>query len=131
MTPLFAKLNLGAAKEIVVLNAPASFEAELQQLDGVRIAREAVGPIGFGLAFAVTGAERDAASAALTTGARGDATLWLAYPKGSSKRYAAEFNRDSGWDVMDRAGFDTVRLVALDADWSALRFRRKALIRRA
>jgi hypothetical protein len=34
-------------------------------------------------------------------------------------------NRDTGWDVLRRAGFDTVRLVAIDADWSALRFRRK------
>jgi len=35
------------------------------------------------------------------------------------------FNRDTGWDVMRSAGFDTVRQVAIDEDWSALRFRRQ------
>jgi hypothetical protein len=34
-------------------------------------------------------------------------------------------NRDTGWEALQAAGFDTVRLVAIDADWSALRFRRK------
>jgi hypothetical protein len=49
----------------------------------------------------------------------------FAYPKGTSKTLKSEVNRDSGWDVLRSAGFDTVRLVAIDADWSALRFRRK------
>jgi len=38
---------------------------------------------------------------------------------------------DKGWDALTGAGFDTVRLVAIDADWSALRFRRKEHIGRA
>jgi hypothetical protein len=54
----------------------------------------------------------------------GDAILWMAYPKGTSKRYECEFNRDNGWDVLGRAGFEGVRQVAIDEDWSALRFRR-------
>lgn len=59
----------------------------------------------------------------------GDAILWFAYPKGTSKKYKCEFNRDNGWDVIRAAGFDTVRAVAIDEDWSALRFRRKEFIR--
>jgi hypothetical protein len=35
-----------------------------------------------------------------------------------------EFNRDKGWGVLARSGFDCVRQVAIDEDWSALRFRR-------
>jgi hypothetical protein len=50
--------------------------------------------------------------------------IWFAYPKGSSKRYSCEFNRDSGWNVIRAAGFESVRMVAIDEDWSALRFRR-------
>ena len=49
-------------------------------------------------------------------------TLWFAYPKGSSKKFHCEFNRDTGWSVLRGLGFDTVRQVAIDADWSALRF---------
>jgi len=50
--------------------------------------------------------------------------LWFAYPKGSSKRYKCEFNRDNGWAVLGSLGFEGVRMVAIDEDWSALRFRR-------
>ncbi len=132
MTALSDKLNLRGQSQAVVLNAPAEFEAELAQWDGVEILRAAgdAKSIAFGLAFAVTKAERDAASVVLIAKADADAILWIAYPKSTSKRYVCEFNRDSGWDIMQAAGFDTVRMVAIDEDWSALRFRRDALIRR-
>ena len=48
----------------------------------------------------------------------------MVYPKGSSRKYRCEFNRDSGWPVLGAAGFEPVRMVAIDEDWSALRFRR-------
>ena len=57
--------------------------------------------------------------------------LWFAYPKGTSKRYACEFNRDAGWGVIRAAGFDSVRMVAIDEDWSALRFRRLEYVKSA
>ena len=55
--------------------------------------------------------------------------VWIAYPKSTSQRYACEFNRDTGWDAMGDAGFEPVRQVAIDADWSALRFRRATYIK--
>ena len=129
MTPLFKKLNLGALQRIHVLNAPESFEPELAALAGVEIKRDARGKIAWALAFAVTQDELDKASHALVKAADGDAQLWIAYPKGSSKRYRCEFNRDSGWTVLHEAGFDSVRMVAIDEDWSALRFRRSEYIK--
>ena len=41
MTPLFTKLNLGTHRDILVLDAPASFEPELAALVGVTIGRDA------------------------------------------------------------------------------------------
>jgi hypothetical protein len=125
-SPLFKKLNLGAHQEIVVLNAPDSFEPELKQLKGVNIARDPSKPkaVKFGLAFAITQTQLDRASKILAAASEGDAVIWFAYPKGSSKRYTCEFNRDSGWNVIRAAGFESVRMVAIDEDWSALRFRR-------
>jgi hypothetical protein len=64
-----------------------------------------------------------------SAGSEGDALLWFAYPKGTSKRYHCEFNRDTGWQVIRDAGFDSVRQVAIDEDWSALRFRRVEFIK--
>jgi len=121
---LFKKLNLGAHTLIHVLNAPASFAAELAALQRVTVKRAVSGPVGFGMAFVITQAQRDEASAKLAAASVGDAILWMVYPKGTSKKYRCEFNRDSGWATLGAAGFEPVRMVAIDEDWSALRFRR-------
>lgn len=131
MTPLFKKLNLGEIDTILVLNAPDAFEDELSQLDGIKVLRKAPpkGKIPFALGFAITQAECDRVSSALIKATEGDAVVWIAYPKGTSKKYQCEFNRDTGWKVLGAAGFDTVRQVAIDEDWSALRFRRAEYIK--
>jgi hypothetical protein len=127
---VFAKLNLKDQSEILVLAAPASFEPEIRALTGVAVVRDArkAKSIDFALAFVITRAEVDAAMKQIAGKAAGDVVLWFAYPKGTSKRYASEINRDTGWDSLQSAGFETVRLVAIDQDWSALRFRRTAYV---
>ena len=131
MSPLFQKLNLKDQREIVIFNAPASFEPELKLLDGISVARNPKKPqaVSFALAFATQQAELDRLSKMLAAAAQGDALLWFAYPKGTSKRYQCEFNRDTGWGVIRGAGFESVRMVAIDEDWSAVRFRRLNFIR--
>ena len=110
----------------MVLNSPHSFEDELRQLKGVKIVRDTqvLSSVDFAIAFVTQRKEVDRAARKLTKKAAVDAILWFAYPKGTSKTIKSEINRDAGWDVLRSAGFDTVRLVAIDADWSALRFRR-------
>lgn len=131
--PIFKKLNLGEHAEIAVFNAPKSFAPELARLKGVKILRDPKKPkcVVFGLAFVAAQAELDRLSAILAAESEGDAVLWFAYPKGTSKRYACEFNRDTGWHVIRDAGFESVRQVAIDEDWSALRFRRLAYVKRS
>jgi hypothetical protein len=128
--PVFAKLNLKDQTEVLILAPPASFELEIQALADAVVVRDArkVKSIDFALAFVTTRAEVDAAMKLIAPKAAGDLVLWFAYPKGTSKRYASEINRDTGWDSLKSAGFETVRLVAIDQDWSALRFRRKAYV---
>lgn len=126
MPSVFEKLNLKAQDEILVINAPSSFEPELAALTGVTVLRdpEEARAVQFALAFATQQAEVDRLARLLVARAEGDALLWFAYPKGTSRKYKCEFNRDTGWEVLRKAGFDTVRQVAIDDDWSALRFRR-------
>lgn len=126
MKTVFEKLNLKDHREIVVLQAPESFEKEISRLSGVTVRRDLgpVGEVGFSLAFVTRQAELDSIAAAVTAKAEGDAILWFAYPKKSSKRYHCELDRDSGWEALGAAGFEPVRQVAIDEDWSALRFRR-------
>jgi hypothetical protein len=129
MSALFKKLNLGSHAVIHVLNAPQSLEPELAALKGVTVKRSLSGAATFAMAFVITQAQLDAASAKLAAACSGDAILWMVYPKGTSRKYRCEFNRDSGWPVLGAAGFEPVRMVAVDEDWSALRFRRAEHIR--
>ena len=131
MASVFQKLNLKAQSEIVVFNVPASFEPELADLGSVKIVRDPRKPAGvqFALAFAEQQTELDRLSTLLAAHSEGDALLWFAYPKGTSKRYTCDFNRDTGWHVIRKAGFESVRQVAIDEDWSALRFRRVRYIK--
>lgn len=126
--PIFTKLNLGDQPEVVVVNAPLSFEPDLAWLAGRHVVRDLklAKDVQFALAFVYLKAELDRVSAALCKRASGDALLWFAYPKRASLRYKADFDRDHGWDVLDAAGWRPVRQVSIDADWSALRFRRRA-----
>jgi hypothetical protein len=127
----FAKLNLKDQKVIVIANAPASFEPEIASLKGVNVRRSMsdVKQVEFSLTFATKQKEVDSLAKTVGRKAAGDAIVWIAYPKKSSKKYTCEFNRDSGWPSMGEAGFEPVRMVAIDEDWSALRFRRAEFIK--
>lgn len=131
MSPVFKKLNLKDQRDALVLDAPRSFEPEIAGLEGVAVHRDvdALPEVTFSLAFVKTQEQLDAAIAAVTPKARGDAVVWFAYPKKSSKKYTCEFSRDSGWEALGAAGFEGVRQVAIDQDWSALRFRRAEYIK--
>lgn len=132
MASVFEKLQLKDQTEILVLNAPESFEPELNALSGVKVVRDAgdLETVGFALAFVMSQEQIDAAAEIVAQKAPGDAVIWFAYPKGTSKRYKTALNRDTGWGTLGRAGFEPVRQVAIDDDWSALRFRRVAFIKK-
>ena len=131
MPSVFDKLNLKDQPNILVVNAPSSFEAELKGLKGVAVHRDpkSMTEVPFSLSFVTKQQEVDALARAIASKAKGDAVVWFAYPKGSSKKYKCEFNRDSGWGALAKAGFEPVRMVAIDEDWSAIRFRRAEFIK--
>jgi hypothetical protein len=131
MTPLFKKLNLKEQTEIIVINAPDSFESELVSLSGVAILRSlaTARQVTFSLCFVTTQEEINQIISQLAAKVEGDATIWFAYPKGSSKKYKSEINRDKGWEMLGQHGYEPVRQVAIDEDWSALRFRRVEFIK--
>jgi hypothetical protein len=131
MGTLYDKLLLKGHQEILLLQPPESLEKELSQLPVTHIHRhiESVPEIHFSLAFVTKQSEVDAMAPRIAARAKGDAAVWFAYPKGSSKKYKCDFNRDTGWAALKNAGFDTVRSIAIDEDWTALRFRRVEYIK--
>jgi hypothetical protein len=131
MATVFEKLNLKNQQEIAVLNAPSTFEPELAKLPVLTIHHNlsSVPSIHFLLAFVTRKAEVDALAPKIAKRAQGDAIVWLAYPKGSSKKLKCDFNRDTGWSELEALGFETVRAIAIDEDWTALRFRRSEFVK--
>jgi hypothetical protein len=131
MQPVFTKLNLKDQKQILVVNSPESFENELANLKDVQVLRDAkkAKDVAFSLAFVTKQDQVDKLGPVIAQKAEGDAVVWFAYPKGSSKRYKSEIDRENGWNVLGAEGFEPVRMVAIDEDWSALRFRRAKFIK--
>ena len=131
MADVWGKLNLKDHQEIVIVNAPASFEPEVKALDGVTVKRKPadVKAIGFFLAFVTTQREVDDLTTIVAKKSVPDAVVWFAYPKGTSKKYTSEISRDTGNEALGEAGFEPVRMVAIDEDWTAKRFRRVAFIK--
>jgi hypothetical protein len=132
MGSVFEKLNLGSRQEIVVIDAPESFQPELARLPVLTIHHhlESVAEAEFWLVFVTRKSEVARLAPLVARRAKGDPLVWFAYPKGTSKKYTCDFNRDTGWEALKKLGFNTVRSVAIDEDWTALRFRRKEFIKR-
>ncbi len=54
------------------------------------------------------------------------AVFWLAYPKGTSRKYPkVDINRDIAHRRLGELGLEGVSMVAIDDDWSAMRIKRK------
>ena len=132
MNPLLKKLNFKEHKQVVLLNLPddlGDLAVGFRLLAEVHNSFENVEKADFVLAFCKKQEEVNAAADLMVQNTEGDAAVWIAYPKGTSKRYKCDFNRDNGWTRLGDLGFEPVRQVAIDDDWSALRFRRVGFIK--
>ena len=79
-------------------------------------------PPAFRIAFAHNRAELAEAARKVAAAYTAGGHLWLCYPKKSGS-IPTDLTRDLGWEPIVALGLLPVTQVALDADWSALRFR--------
>ncbi|MBT1690677.1 hypothetical protein [Dawidia soli] len=127
LDPIFKKLNYKDQATLYVLDAPDSFVPNMKSMEAfatVKSSLAGAGHVSFVLAFVKTQRQIDDMATKVPQLLDSDAVLWFAYPKGTSKRYTCDFNRDTGWNAFGALGFEPVRMVAIDEDWSALRLRR-------
>jgi len=132
MDAVFKKLNLKNQKTVVILNAPVSFETNVDSIRdqaSIVTSLEGISEIEFIMLFVTKQTEIDDVVPKVAPLLKGDAVLWMCYPKGTSKKYKCDFNRDTGWKVMGPYDLETVRMVAIDEDWSALRFKKVEFIK--
>ena len=133
MDTIFKKMNFKDSATVVVINAPASFESNIERMKECAIFYRNLSLVentNFIIAFCTMQHEVDAVAVEAAAKLVGDGLLWFAYPKGTSKKFTCDFNRDTGWEILGKLGFEPVRAVAIDNDWSALRFRRVEFIKK-
>lgn len=127
MNPLLKKLNLKAQTQAIVLQYPAEFESTLSALKDIVNTDVDIGKkkvYDFIIVFVQSNKDIATWIKRLDGHLQEDATLWFAYIKKSSKKYEAGLSRDGdGWLALGEFGYEGVRQVAIDEDWSALRFR--------
>jgi hypothetical protein len=112
---LARKLNIRSGMTVHVVARPAGVE-----LGGLSIADDD-GPDAV-LVFVTTSSDVESLAAVVVSAAGAGRITWMAYPK--AKQLGTDLNRDILWKQMQGRGVDAVRQVAIDATWSAMRFKR-------
>jgi hypothetical protein len=133
MDAIFKKLNYKNHTEVFVINSPDSFSPSVKSIRNIAEVSTSIteqSRVEFAIVFAKMQKEINNIATDIIPKLSGDAILWVCYPKASSKKYTCDFNRDTGWEVLGKAGLEGVRQVAIDEDWSALRFRKTEFIKK-
>lgn len=129
MDPILKKMNFKPEMKIQIWNTPEEMTSFIQawEKEGF-LAKEGERPT-FMLAFVYSKEDIDRYFEAMHALSPEDESLWVAYPKGTSKKYKVKINRDSGWTKVGELDYEAVRQIAINEDWSALRFRKLKYIK--
>ncbi len=134
MKDLLRKLNYKQYKRITLINAEESFKKALsEELPDVITDYEVDPrcPYEFMIIFVRTMADVERIAPVALHNLTADGILWFCYPKKTSRKYSSGLERDKGWKALNSAGFHGVRMVSIDDEWSALRFRNIKFIKSA
>jgi hypothetical protein len=120
---LAQKLGVKPGHRLLILNAPGGYLDQLKPLpEGTTLHTSGEGQYDLVQLFVHNKADIDAHAPSALESLREDGLFWVAYPKQSSKM-KTDINRDVGWETVKGLGLDGVKQIAIDALWSALRFR--------
>jgi hypothetical protein len=126
MKTLLEKLNYKGQERIALINSEKSFtKAISKELNKIVVDNEIDQrfPYGFIIIFVKSEEEVENLTPVVLHNLHADGILWFCYPKKSSGKYKTAISRDNGWKALNDSGFFGIRLVSIDSDWSALRFR--------
>jgi hypothetical protein len=134
MNNLLGKLNYKRQKRISIINAEEKFINSIAlDLDHVTIDQKIDPryPYEFILIFVKSISEVEQAAPITIHNLIADGILWFCFPKKTSKKFSSDLSRDFGWKVLNDAGLEGIRIVSIDKDWSAFRFRNRKFIKSA
>ena len=126
MKELFRKLRYKGYNRILIINAGEDFlQSVSDEFRDVKIdtSIDQRCPYNFMVIFVKSIREVNEISPMALHNLTADGVLWFCYPKKTSKKLSSDFERDRGWKSLNDMGFHGIRMVSVDDDWSALRFR--------
>ncbi|PLT27969.1 YdeI/OmpD-associated family protein [Peribacillus deserti] len=123
------KLQIKQGMSLLVLNSPENYvtdeEVEIYPGTMVHLSPERDRKYSFVQVFARNISELEQWMDEGLNSLDGGGLLWISHPKKSSKLYE-NLSRDHGWDLLKKKGYEAVASIAVDDDWSAVRFRHAA-----
>ncbi|MEM9327543.1 MAG: hypothetical protein AAGA85_17890, partial [Bacteroidota bacterium] len=123
---LLQKLQIKNSSRIRVRNAPTEILQTLEK-EGWKPSQDVPNADGL-LVFCIKKAEIGNISNDIIKALSDQDLCWIGYPKRNGK-VATDITRDEGWQVLADLGWLPVRLVSLNDNWSALRFKPRSEIK--
>ena len=122
---LTEKLQLKDEKNVLIQGLPSAIEKQFIKLSFSKNLTPLLKTrkIDFALVFAVSQKQLKDILADVVPSLQTGAKLWVAYPKATSK-ITSDLTRESNWDIISHHGFESVRMIALDNVWTAVRFKK-------
>ena len=119
------KLQLKEEKNVLIQGLPSSIEKQFVKLSFAKNVTPLLKSkkIDFALVFAINQKQLKDILVDVLPALQKDAKMWIAYPKVTSK-IVSDLSRDADWECITKIAFETVRAIALDTIWTALRFKK-------
>lgn len=120
---VFEKLQLADEKNLLIQGLPSSIEKQFSKLSFAKNMTPLLKSrkIDFALVFAVNENQLNGILNDVMPSLKDDSKFWVAYPKATSK-IATDLCRESSWNRLTCAGYESIERVELDHVWSAMRF---------
>lgn len=130
--PVLKKLNFkDQGQPVLVINAPKSYDDIKAAFEGEVHQQARLAMYDFVQVFGSSNEELQSNAKNAVTYVKDDGLLWLCYPKKSSKTYkGSDCSRETVTGMLSEEGYEPVRQIAIDDDWSALRFRKPEKIKK-
>ncbi|MFC4802364.1 DUF3052 domain-containing protein [Neobacillus sp. GCM10023253] len=110
---------------VFIINAPQSYDEVIRTFEGEVHRKAIMERYDFVQVFGASNEELGALAKSAEKFVKEDGLFWLCYPKKSSKTYkGSDCSRDTVMYLLADEGYEPVRQIAIDDDWSALRFRK-------
>jgi hypothetical protein len=122
---LLEKLQLKDEKNLLIQGLPSSIEKQFSKLSFAKNVTPLLKArkIDFALVFAINEKQLNGILHDVIPALQKQGKLWVSYPKKTSK-IVTDLDKEGGWFVMQKNEYESIKQIALDHVWTAVRFKK-------